>query len=530
MISSRAESGAAVTVGLVVLLVATAFAALIFAGAGDAAGWPSVTERSLWSAARFTLLQAALSTLLSISLAVPVARALARRTNFLGRRAILTLLTIPMALPQLVAVLGLVAIYGRTGWIAQVGAAAGIRAEPNIYGLSGILLAHVFFNLPFAVLLLLARLESIPGETWRLASQLALPAGAIFRVIEWPALCPVLPGVAAVVFLICVTSFTIVLTLGGGPAATTLEVAIYQALRFDFDPPRAVVLALIQMLLCLLLILSLRQLGQGAMPMPSLGRRVARPDAGISSGRFGDALAVVSCVLFIGLPIIAIAATGLSSQLPRLLTEPLVWRAIGSSLAIAFCAMLLALAGGWSLVVAGRSSGPLGPWARLATDGGGLLLVVPPFVIGAGWFLLLNRFGLAFTLAPVLVVLINALMALPYAARILSAADAALPRDNHRLCANLGITGWTRFRLIDGPLLARPFAFAGALTAALSLGDLGIAALFGSERLTTLPLLLQQRMGSYRAHDAESLALILAALCLSLFVAADLATRRGQRP
>ena len=49
--------------------------------------------------------------------------------------------------------------------------------------------------------------------------------------------------------MLCITSFTIVLTLGGGPAATTLEVAIYQALRFDFDPARAVTLTLLQIAL-----------------------------------------------------------------------------------------------------------------------------------------------------------------------------------------------------------------------------------------------------------------------------------------
>ena len=48
-----------------------------------------------------------------------------------------------------------------------------------------------------------------------------------------------LPGVAGLIFMLCMTSFTIVLTLGGGPAATTLEVAIYQSLRFDFDPARS---------------------------------------------------------------------------------------------------------------------------------------------------------------------------------------------------------------------------------------------------------------------------------------------------
>ncbi len=46
--------------------------------------------------------------------------------------------------------------------------------------------------------------------------------------------------------MLCVTSFTIVLVLGGGPGATTLEVAIYQALRFDFEPATAAVLTGVQ--------------------------------------------------------------------------------------------------------------------------------------------------------------------------------------------------------------------------------------------------------------------------------------------
>jgi len=42
----------------------------------------------------------------------------------------------------------------------------------NIYGLTGILLAHVFFNLPLATRLLLQQLEGIQPESWRLAAQL----------------------------------------------------------------------------------------------------------------------------------------------------------------------------------------------------------------------------------------------------------------------------------------------------------------------------------------------------------------------
>src|SRR5690606_9292146 len=96
---------------------------------------------------------------------------------------------------------------------------------------------------------------------WRLSTQLGMGAMASFRFIEGPVLRSVLPGVAGLVFMLCVTSFTIVLTLGGGPRATTLEVAIYQALRFDFDPPRAVVLTMVQLALTALMLWILTRLG-----------------------------------------------------------------------------------------------------------------------------------------------------------------------------------------------------------------------------------------------------------------------------
>ena len=128
-------TAASITALIVLLFVAAALAALASFGAS---GWPSLGERALWSAVRFTSLQASLSTLLSVVLAIPIARALARRSSFPGRSAIIGLLSIPLALPALVAVLGLVAVYGRTGWLAQLAAALGHTDPPNIYGLTGI--------------------------------------------------------------------------------------------------------------------------------------------------------------------------------------------------------------------------------------------------------------------------------------------------------------------------------------------------------------------------------------------------------
>src|SRR5690349_7268940 len=169
--------------------------------------------RILW----FTLLQAGLSTLLSVAFAIPVVLALAR-VDFKGRRVLLRLFAQPLALPAIVVILGIVAVYGRTGWLAT------LTGSPiNIYGLTGILLAHVFFNLPLATRLLLQQVEGIPPESWRLAAQLDFSESARFRLIEWPQLRASLPGVASLIFLLCAASFAVVLTLGGGPSATTLE-------------------------------------------------------------------------------------------------------------------------------------------------------------------------------------------------------------------------------------------------------------------------------------------------------------------
>ncbi|TGS51729.1 thiamine/thiamine pyrophosphate ABC transporter permease ThiP, partial [Mesorhizobium sp. M1D.F.Ca.ET.183.01.1.1] len=82
--------------------------------------------------ARFTLWQALLSTLLSVAPALLVARALSRLLEFPGRRLVLQLFTVPLALPAIVAALGILALYGRAGYFAGVFARLGGGEWPGI--------------------------------------------------------------------------------------------------------------------------------------------------------------------------------------------------------------------------------------------------------------------------------------------------------------------------------------------------------------------------------------------------------------
>ncbi|MFC5386942.1 thiamine/thiamine pyrophosphate ABC transporter permease [Aquamicrobium segne] len=519
-------------------LIGGAFAGLALEGVQDFSGALAAFDPYMIRVARFTLWQALLSTLLSIAPALLVARALTRFPDFPGRGLILQLFAVPLALPSLVAALGVLALYGRSGYFAGLFSTFSAGEWPGIYGLSGILVAHVFFNLPLATRLFVEALQTVPTDQWRLASQLGMGAFASFRLIEWPRLRQALPGIAGLVFMLCITSFTIVLTLGGGPRATTLEVAIYQALRFDFDPARAVVLTALQVALTLAIVFVLARLGTNTQAQINLSVAPRRFIVTATSETVFNSVLILLAVLFVAGPMAAMVAAGLQADLGRLVMDPAVQRATLTSLVLAMLSALLAASLSLALVMARQAlehpAHARHPLLHYATDtGASFVLVVPPIVIGAGWFILLRHVADVFALAPILVITVNAVMAMPFAIRAIRPAHDAASARHERLCAQLGIAGWVRFRLIDWPVLRRPMTTAAAFAMALSLGDLGVIALFGSDAVQTLPYLLLQRMGSYRTSDAAGLALILGLACLALmFMSARLAPawQREKRP
>ena len=506
---------------LALLLIAMLFGSAVAALLRDASALDVLTlvqEPYLRRVLLFTVWQATLSTLLSVGLGLMVARALARR-RFAGRQVLIRLLGLPMVTPAIVAVFGIVEVFGQQGWLSSLAQLLGWTTWPSLYGLGGILLAHVFFNLPLAVRLLLPLWQTIPGESWRIASQLGMRSGAIWRLLEWPLLRQALPGVAGLVFMLCFTSFAVVLTLGGGPAATTLEVAIYQALRFDFEPSRAALLALLQMTICAALALSLQRISQVQTVEAGTGIQQLRPDNAGYWGRCLDTLLISICAAGLLLPLAAVLWGGLTGPWASVLADPGLWRASGRSLWVALSASSLAVALAWALALSGcelrlRRHRPR--WADLLEFSGSLALAVPALV-GTGLFILLQPHIDVLAAGLWLVVLVQALLALPFALRLLAPPLLQSAQRYDRLCASLDIRGWQRWRWVEWPQLRRALGLALALGAALAIGDLGAIALFGVEQTKTLPLLLYQRLASYQMEAAGVTALLLLLLALLLF-------------
>ena len=474
----------------------------------------------------FTFEQAALSTLLSAVLGIAAARAVHRRTGVRGARALHLAASLALVMPTTVAALGIVAVWGRAGWIAEAARAFGLPGPGGaLYGLPGVLLAHVFFNAPLMARIFHAAIAGVPDGRWRLAAQLGFSGREIWRFVEWPAVRRVLPGAAGLVFLLTFTSFALVLMLGGGPRASTLEVAIYEAARLDFDLGRAAALSLLQLAICALVLLGLARFpadwapGRGAAGM---GGRI-RPDRGTAGARASDAATGLVVLGVVGLPVAAVVVEGIRPELLSLPRDPVFRAALIASVTIGLASAVLTSALAWAIAEARRTV--VLP-TRLGRDGwlAGLLdlaatvyLAVPAIVFGFGAFLLLRPFADVFAIAPLLVLAANVLLSLPFAVRVLQGRLAETGARHDRICAALGISGWARLRLIELPLARRELGFAAALAAALSVGDLGVIALFGSDEFRTLPWLLYQRAGRYQSDEAAAIALVLLLLSLVFF-------------
>jgi thiamine transport system permease protein len=506
----RVAAAAALSLAIAVLIAAVLWA--ILAAASDAGAASRVDIPHLL---RMTTLQAGLTTVLSLLVGTALAWAL-NRLRFFGRDLVVGLFAAAIVTPGMVVAFGLLSIWGRNGWINQASEALfGVTIDSPAFGLQGILLAHVILDGAFAARILLARLDAIPANRLKVGQSLGLGARERFRIIDWPALRGSLPGLGAIIFLLAFTSFPIVLLLGGGPANQTLEVAIYTAVRLDFDLAGAVRLAATQMAVCAGVIL----MASAFTPVPTALGRSAQPRwrDGIAA-RGVQWLVLILAIAGFALPLVSVLVDGMAGGIGRVLAQPSFWQASATSIGIGAASAVLTL-----LLALGLALGRAAAAHSLARIALGVpafaYLAVPAVVLSLGFFLLVRNFGLPLgASAPVVVIVANSLLALPFAIATLAPPLDAIARSRGKLMRSLGLSGWMQFSRIEYPLLARDIGLMLALAFCFSLGDLGVIALFGTQDFQTLPLLMYRALGSYRNNDAAAIAALLLAGTIIAFV------------
>ncbi|MBE0508153.1 MAG: thiamine/thiamine pyrophosphate ABC transporter permease ThiP [Marinospirillum sp.] len=499
---------------------------LLFGSSGLAllalTGWQQPADVHLWQdpwfwqVLRFTLWQALLSALISVVLALPLARVLALDLRLPGKAAFLRWCLLCFVMPSLILITGLVVMFGYSGWLTPLFTEL-FHSGWSLYGLTGILLAHVFLNLPLALRVLSAQWGSIPTSAWKMAAQLQLTGFRRFLLLEWPALRGVLPALFGFIFLLCFNSFAVVLALGGGPAASTLEVAIFQALKYHFNPSEALFLAWTQLLLAGGLFWLISRWGKLQWLAAPSGESGWRPVLSGFSNWIGRGYYLM-VLLFLTLPVLSLVPAIISRGWARLPWSQL-WLASSWSLFFALAASLLALL--MALLLAWVACGSrqktslpsfIQPLATLAALHH---LVVPGMVLSVGLYIFFMGYINWLDWGWLAVIWLNALVALPFAFSQLKPAVFAYRSSYQRLASSLQLSPWLHWRRVILPCLQPALLRVTGLCLVLTLGDFAIFGIFGQAEHRTLPWLIHELAGAYRLGEAALASLWLLALAFT---------------
>ena len=521
-----------VVAGVLLMVGVGAILSLIFAP-------QSISPQYLWAALDVQRLvyslksagvQASLSVFFSIFIAIPAAITVARRPQWLGMRGLVMVISLAMVLPSTVAAMGLLAVWGRNGMVASLcGSACG---DMKIYGMHGVVLAHMMLNVPLVMRVMIPLLNAVHQTKWRHAALLRMTAWQRFRHIEWPAIRGVIPGLASLIFMLCFTSFALVLMLGGGPKVTTLEVEIYAAVRFQFNLIAAAALSLIQFSVMALVVTSFAFWGGWHVSGDIRTTTTALKRFDLASfDRIWDGVILAGLTVLVALPVVMVAWRGVNPDIITLIQRPQFYAAAKASFSVAFItaglvtvlAFIMAYAKACLSLPHRQAEMPAASLWRVLLDQGVLLyLVIPSVVLGTAAFIILRGRGDVFGYAFAVVVMANTLLTLPFAYRLLDRRLVSILASHDRLATQLGITGVNRLKTLTLPALSQDLGLIAGLTAALSMGDLGVIALFASADFRTLPWLLYQLSGKYAADEAAALAFVLMLVTVLLFWAGRL--------
>lgn len=483
----------------------------------------SLSSSQTLAALRFSVSQAAMSTLLAVLIGLPGAYFVATYA-FAGRKPFLSLAAVPFCLPPILVILAFILYYGKNGWFNRALAVAGVGPLSNgfLYSFWGLVTVHAFYNFPIIVQNVGSVWSRLPKSREEAARTMGANRVRAFVAGSLPQLLPSLLQSASLVFLFCFFSFTIVLVFGG-LSGSTLEVGIYRAIRFTGDRQRALALAAAQTSVALLAASGFEFFGRKG-PEASKGFGAVAPKKrpqGVARAAIAT-YELLIIVFFLG-PLFALAAEAFTVRdslagaarfgfgtFVRLLGPgtPLI-RALLNSLTLSGLAAILATLFGaaFSATEHYARSGRRSTWIAL------LPLALSPAIVAAGLSALFGSGGRA------VIVLGQLSIVWPFVARSMEAAYGSLEREKSEAARTLGASPFRAFYLADLPLVMPSLASASAFAFSMTMGDANIPLLLGGGKFETLPLLLYRLTSSYRFSEACAVGIVLAiATSVAFFV------------
>ncbi len=509
MINLRKISGALIVVFSALLVVAIFISLLNVSDIQTS----SALKPDIFLLVSKSAFQAFLSVVFSLLFGVLLAWSL-NRLSFFGRNLLIGLYAAAIVMPAIIIAVGVIGIWGRAGFVNQMFEIVGFGKIGSIFGLHGIVLAHTILSGAFAARVFLTRLDAIPAKALKIGQNLRFGAWLRFKTLDLPAMVGALPTLSVIIFLLSFTSFPIVLLLGGGPDNQTLEVAIYSAVRLNFDLNSAVQMALIQLGISFIIILP------AIFYLPTIIDIEKTPKQKWFDEKpvifFQAGILIFGTLLFLS-PLLSVLFDGFSRNAYLIFFKSSFWNAFFISIIIGILSAILNLFFTFGLCFA-RAEIKNKTMRAIFYLPVFAFMIVPSVVLSLGFFISVQNLGLEPVFAaPFVLILANALLVLPFSVATLSPPIEAANKKYSRVIKTLKLSGLRRFKTIELPMFGKEIGLVLALSFCFSLGDLGIISLFGTEDFATLPWLMVRAMGAYRNNDAQSIAAIMLILTLVVF-------------
>jgi len=474
-----------------------------------------------------SLTVAALGTILSLLLAVPLALAFAR-FDFVAKRWIEVAILMSMLSPPFVGAYAWILMFGRSGMVLEFLRGWGIDLPP-IYGSFGIALASAFSHYPVVFLVLRGGLSRVNPALEEAAASLGRGRLAVIRTVTLPLVLPALVTGALLVFLGIIADFGTPSILGEGeryPVLATLAFSLYVS-EIGAEPGMAATTAAILVLLALTLVVLARRLAS---------RRVVANDTGgtrqatMLRGRAGLLLALGTgaLVTLANMPLLVVVGSSflevrgaVFQSVPTLANYTNAFAALGDALwnSLRFAAIALVLilvVGALSGYVIARRSGVLSRLADLLIM---VPFVVPGTVLGIGYATVFNEPPLLLTGTGAIIVVVYFIRRLPFVARASASIVYQIDRGLEEASQSLGVRPLGGFRRVMLPLM-RPGLLAGAAIAWVEVfNELSASIVLYTGKTRTLPVAAYQQslagdVGMAAAYATMLIAITAVALAL----------------
>jgi thiamine transport system permease protein len=497
--------------------------------------------RILW----FTIWQAALSTLLTLLIALPGAYIFGH-FHFRGRELLRALTTIPFVMPTVVVAAAFRALLGPHSQLNRLLQSilslpeAPIQLERTLWL---ILLAHIFYNYTVVIRIVGNFWANLSRHTAEAAAVLGANRRQVFWHITLPSLAPALLAAALLIFLFTFTSFGVILILGG-PGFSTLETEIYRQSVVFLKFPVAAALSILQIIFTYAIMLtytSFQRRITAPLRLQSQGQTLRAPAT--VGQRLQVALNVALMLLLLLSPLLALVGRSFTDADGRLTLNyyrelPVNRRdsvlhvppldVIGNSIRYALLTVFLASGLGalaaWQLAGRPASSGKAGTsrWSRWLDSLLMLPLGVSAVTLGFGYIVALGPLRTS----PVLIPLAHTLIAFPFVVRTLLPVLRSIHPNLRESAAVLGASPGRVWREVDLPIVGRALLVGAVFAFTISMGEFGATSFIARPggATTTIPIAINRFLGQpgpLNFGQAVALSAILMAVCAAGFIAIE---------